>query len=368
MKHDGSNHWFSPAQLTSTCKINVKYFPFDRQKCPLKFGSWTYAGNKLTMTSTSDTADTSMFVPNGEWHLLSMPAKLNKVLYPCCDDPIYDVTLTLDIKRKPLYYIFNLIIPCASIATLTLVKFFLPPESGEKVGLGITVLLAMTVFLLLVADTLPSTSDSIPLLGQYFIVTMFDTAFALVATCVILIFFHRNPSTHPMPRWIRVIVLGYMARVFCFNDLNEDLEMKVALQPPRRKSIESLSGTEFELQTLLKEQEIDHPKPEKEEEEEEDDEDEESICSLPQSVMTTAVFKGKRNKNDVDQIQCTERILEGLNVLADDVRARQEEERLREEWRIAALVLDRVFFWFFLFTTVLCSFLLFYRDAVTEDA
>ena len=365
LNHDGSNHWLSPAQLTSTCKINVKYFPFDRQKCPLKFGSWTYAGNKLTMTSTSDSADTSMFLPNGEWHLISMPAKLNKVFYPCCEDPIYDVTLTLNIKRKPLYYVFNLIVPCALIATLTLIKYFLPPESGEKVGLGITVLLAMTVFLLLVADTLPSTSDSIPLLGQYFIVTMFDTAFSLVATCGILIFFHRNPSTHPMPRWVRVVVLGYMARVFCFKDLNEDLEMKVALQPPRRKSIDSLNGVEFELQTLPKEQEFDNTKYCYEEEEE--DEEEESICSLPPSMMNTPVLRRKRYKNCMEQIECTEKILEGVNVLADDVRAREEEERLREEWRIAALVLDRVFFWFFLFTTLLCSFLIFYRDAVTGD-
>ena len=120
----------------------------------------------MILTATSESADLKAFVANGEWTLISMPAKSNKKFYNCCKYPFYDVTLHLIISRKPLYYVFNLIIPCALIATLTLIKFFLPPESGEKVGLGITVLLAMTVFLLLVADSLPSTSESIPLLGE----------------------------------------------------------------------------------------------------------------------------------------------------------------------------------------------------------
>ena len=309
------------------------------------------------MTSTSEQADTSMYVLNGEWHLVSMPAKLNKVFYNCCNYPFYDVTLTLDIKRKPLYYVFNLIMPCALIATLTLIKFFLPPESGEKVGLGITVLLAMTVFLLLVADSLPSTSEHIPLLGQYFVVTMFDTALSLVATCLILNFFHRNPSTSPMPRWVKVVVLGYMARVFCFKDINQELEMQAAHQSQKRKSVESLAGTDLERHTLLNEA-VDFPRrPQREE----------NACSAPTSDVNTPIMGRKRSRHAMDQPEFTEKLLEGINVLAEDVRARQEDERLREEWRMAALVLDRVFFWFFLFTTVLCSFLIFYRDAVTED-
>ena len=57
---------------------------------------------------------------------------------------------------------------CVSIRQLTaLLAFVLPPESGEKVSLGVTVLLALTVFLLLVADTLPPLSDSIPLMGKF---------------------------------------------------------------------------------------------------------------------------------------------------------------------------------------------------------
>ncbi|EDO42054.1 predicted protein [Nematostella vectensis] len=307
---DGTQEWNSPASFTSTCNINVRYFPFDSQNCSLKFGSWTYVGNRLTMTSTSDSADLSKYVNNGEWHLLAMPAKLNRVFYNCCKYPFYDVTLYLEIQRKPLYYVFNLIIPCALIATLTLIKFFLPPESGEKVGLGITVLLAMTVFLLLVAETLPSTSDHIPLLGQYFVATMFVTAISLVATCLILNFFHRNPSTSPMPHWVKVIILDYMAR------------------SPRNAR-------------LMRDDSV-----------------------IPPSGRSTPCERRRMSTVSSQLNPFTERLLDDINVLAEDVRARQEDERLREEWRCAALVLDRMFFWIMLVTSLMTSFMIFYRDPV----
>ena len=44
--------------------------------------------------------------------------------------------------------------------------FLLPPESGEKVSLAVTLLLAMTVFLLVVMDNIPSTSEVVPQLGK----------------------------------------------------------------------------------------------------------------------------------------------------------------------------------------------------------
>jgi len=32
--------WVPPGLFMSTCKIDITWFPFDAQLCPLKFGSW----------------------------------------------------------------------------------------------------------------------------------------------------------------------------------------------------------------------------------------------------------------------------------------------------------------------------------------
>jgi hypothetical protein len=46
--HKGGVFWPVPTKLLSTCKVDVTYFPFDDQKCTLKFGSWTYDGYRVS--------------------------------------------------------------------------------------------------------------------------------------------------------------------------------------------------------------------------------------------------------------------------------------------------------------------------------
>ena len=80
--------------------------------------------------------------------------------------------------RKPLFYMFNLVLPAVFITATTILVFYLPAASGEKVSLGVTVLLALTVFLLMVAESTPPQSDSIPLMGKY--IMTFPVIYAFV--------------------------------------------------------------------------------------------------------------------------------------------------------------------------------------------
>lgn len=54
--------------LKSTCYIDVRWFPFDVQKCDLKFGSWTHNGWLLDLQMMD--VDVSTYIPNGEWDLV----------------------------------------------------------------------------------------------------------------------------------------------------------------------------------------------------------------------------------------------------------------------------------------------------------
>lgn len=75
VKSDGKILWVVPAMIKSSCKIDVRYFPFDEQNCSLKFGSWTYDGFQLDLTNLRDTGDLNKYIESGEWHLAGMPAK-----------------------------------------------------------------------------------------------------------------------------------------------------------------------------------------------------------------------------------------------------------------------------------------------------
>lgn len=67
-----------------------------------------------------------------------MPGKRTMQYYPCCPEPYVDITFTIEIRRRTLYYFFNLIVPCVLIASMAVLGFTLPPESGEKLSLGIS--------------------------------------------------------------------------------------------------------------------------------------------------------------------------------------------------------------------------------------
>ena len=106
--------------------------------------------------------------PNGQWELLDMPVKSNLEVYGCCPIPFSDITFTLELQRKALFYVFTLLFPSIFMSLISFLSFYLPAESGEKVGLNITVLLSLVFFLLLGAQLLPPTSDTVSLLGKSF--------------------------------------------------------------------------------------------------------------------------------------------------------------------------------------------------------
>ena len=46
--HTGNVIWTPPTKFSSTCPVNVMYFPFDDQTFNLKLSSWMYDGNKVS--------------------------------------------------------------------------------------------------------------------------------------------------------------------------------------------------------------------------------------------------------------------------------------------------------------------------------
>jgi hypothetical protein len=50
--------------------------------------------------------------------------------------------------------------------------FYLPVNSGEKMTLSISLLLGQTVFLFLVAQRMPETSMTVPLIAMFLLFTM----------------------------------------------------------------------------------------------------------------------------------------------------------------------------------------------------
>uniref|UniRef100_A0A3Q3AGP2 Neuronal acetylcholine receptor subunit alpha-7 n=1 Tax=Kryptolebias marmoratus TaxID=37003 RepID=A0A3Q3AGP2_KRYMA len=239
----GFAKYLPPGIFMSTCNVDVRWFPFDIQKCELKFGSWTYDGWLLDLQMTD--ADISGYMPNGEWDLIGVPGTRNEVFYDCCKEPYPDVTFVITIRRRTLYYALNLLIPCVLLSSMTLLIFVLPADSGEKISLGITVLLSLTVFMLLVAEIMPATSDSVPLIGQYFASIMIIVGMSVIATVIVLQYHHHDPNGGNMPKWVQLVLLQWVAWFLRMKrpGENDDPERPPCAPNLRRCSSGSQSGS-----------------------------------------------------------------------------------------------------------------------------
>lgn len=50
VRNNGSCLYVPPGIFKSTCKIDITWFPFDDQRCEMKFGSWTYDGFQVWLS------------------------------------------------------------------------------------------------------------------------------------------------------------------------------------------------------------------------------------------------------------------------------------------------------------------------------
>ena len=222
----------------SYCAINIEYYPFDIQDCYMKFGTWTFDGglinlehinindsipeknanirkggviNKLYIVENG--IDMSDYYQSVEWDVLSVPAQKNIKYYDCCAEPYYDIYFNITIRRKTLFYTVNLILPCVNISFLSVLVFYLPSDSGEKLTLGISILVALLVFYLLLIELIPPTSLVIPLLGKYLLFTLILVNLSILLTIFILNLHHRKPNTHKMPFWMKRVILEILPKM-----------------------------------------------------------------------------------------------------------------------------------------------------------
>ena len=340
--HNGKNAWYAPTEIKSICKIDISFFPFDEQKCPLRFGSWTYTGSHLNLTNKSPSSDLSKYTISGEWELIAVPAALNVVKYSCCPDPYIDVTYTVHVRRKVLFYLSNLILPCVVLAILTVFSFCLPPESGERVSLVITILLGLTVFMLVFTDNVPRTSEVIPLIVKYSFTVMCEVSFSLLITCFVVRVYHKDPSKQ-MPLWYRYVTYKILAPVlFMKQDLsparmktkmwNENQEKTKVTCPPYLYAYKFFSSLTKENTCKV--------------------EDSQTAGEIPDG------FSGISRQSD--GLKCSslgklEEISLKMCAIIDHLKDMRLSECNKNDWHFAARVLDTFFFWIFAVTIVVST-------------
>uniref|UniRef100_A0A3B3YP90 Cholinergic receptor, nicotinic, alpha 6 n=1 Tax=Poecilia mexicana TaxID=48701 RepID=A0A3B3YP90_9TELE len=326
LKYDGTITWVPPAIFKSSCPMDITYFPFDYQNCSMKFGSWTYDKAKIDLVLIGSKVNLKDFWESGEWEIIDAPGYKHDIKYNCCEEIYPDITYSFYIRRLPLFYTINLIIPCLLISFLTVLVFYLPSDCGEKVTLCISVLLSLTVFLLVITETIPSTSLVIPLIGEYLLFTMIFVTLSIVITVFVLNVHYRTPMTHTMPCWVRSVFLKVLPRIMLMR------------RPIDEEALTLWCFCETE-----------------------------SKCPCPcQHVRETpetpesAKVPGQLSPQNINTVMAfsvvspeVRQAIESVKYIAENMRSRNKAKEVEDDWKYVAMVIDRIFLWVFVTVCVL---------------
>ncbi|VDO21982.1 unnamed protein product [Heligmosomoides polygyrus] len=124
------------------------------------------------------------FTENGEWEIVAN--RTFRYKQHSGSTEYSTVVFELHLRRRTLFFMYNIVAPCVMLSILTMMQFLLPCESGEKVTLGLTVLLAYSVFSFNIAESMPETSEVIPLIAIYLMAIMGISALSVSFSVFVL--------------------------------------------------------------------------------------------------------------------------------------------------------------------------------------
>ncbi len=189
---NGNIIWSRPGLLKSTCKFDLSYYPFDIQKCHMRFGSWVYNGNDLDLQIHNSKMDMSNMQLNEEWKLINTSVKRNTKIYQCCPEEYIDILFEYTLKRYSQHYTSNIIIPTIATSSLMLISLIVPWDSGERISFVTTVMLSIIVFLLILSENLPK-SDAYPFLSQLILgLTIFSLVSVFFTVIISSLYTHKK--------------------------------------------------------------------------------------------------------------------------------------------------------------------------------
>ena len=163
MRHDGRFLWQYSDMFSTTCSFDMSTFPFDVQDCYVIYGNLVSTKDQVAFNERLNYfARAETYVDSEEFEVKDLSVTHKE--YP--RETTSALHFRMLLKRRPYYYVVNIIVPCALLACVAMLSFVMSPASGERVGLQVTVLLSLVVFQLMITGLVPVTSRNTPVMSK----------------------------------------------------------------------------------------------------------------------------------------------------------------------------------------------------------
>ncbi|XP_046565217.1 neuronal acetylcholine receptor subunit alpha-7-like [Haliotis rubra] len=238
----GLVYWNPPGIYITHCNIDITYYPFDSQECSVVVQSWGYNLRELDLFKFGSGVETAEFERNGEWNLNQAYSQRTEKVHDVDSETYATVAFIFKMQRKPDYYGVNIILPVVVLSILSALVFVLPPDSGEKMGYSLTVLLSFAVFLTLIADRMPTTSRDTSFMAVYLAVILCLSGLSVLLTVIVLDFHFREDE---IPYWLeqttKVVIMPLVCSRGCRKSRSVSASNSdIAGEEPKFKDVQSI--------------------------------------------------------------------------------------------------------------------------------
>ncbi|KAM3920309.1 5-hydroxytryptamine receptor 3A-like [Leptodactylus fuscus] len=289
-------------KVMTTCPLDLYKFPFDTQKCNLTFGMSMSTVSDILLTPSSTAEQVTLLsmeeFAKSEWSLKQINIiQLNISKY---EEQWSKVIYQVLIKRAPVLYVINLIIPACLLVIVDVASMFIPMEAGERLGFKITVVLGFSVLLLILNDFLPNT-DNPPILGVFCMVCLLIMIVSIIDSIFISYMLYLSAVKPEVPKWLKIWVLkrlAYVLRISVQDEFSDSMTLAV-----KNKAVEespALHESETETNRQL-----------------------------------------SKDSKDSPEIKLLKRLLLELLMVRRHLIVSKKEEAAKSEWNLVAFVLDR---------------------------
>ncbi|XP_069125723.1 acetylcholine receptor subunit alpha-like [Argopecten irradians] len=204
--------WQPGALLTATCTPDVYRYPFDEQSCMVQLSPWGYSSNQVKIRIPSSKILFTFYVMNSEWDVIdSRTSHWSRS---------FDIAhYFVDIRRRHMNFVVSVVVPVILLAYVNLFVFILPFDSGERTSYSITVLLAFTVYMTVVSDKMPASSQPMSYIS-YYLLSLVGISVVIVTVNIFQIrIYSKHDEDGPVPIWIKKACL-YSRNVFKRTKVN----------------------------------------------------------------------------------------------------------------------------------------------------
>ncbi|KAM7146197.1 5-hydroxytryptamine receptor 3A-like [Macrochelys suwanniensis] len=252
--HNGIVSTTQQHQVTITCSLEMRQFPFDTQTCNMSICLFIYSETDIILLSSQTTEEANKqsqlyHLTNGEWKFMN----INIIQYTESleEEEFAVITYEISMKRRPILFVLNLIFPTCALYLLDMAIMFSASSYGDKISFQLSLIIGESVLAVILKDILPTSSDDPPIIVMFFIGVFVLMIMGVLETCLLMQL--KKKPLHPFLKAVKLLRCHKQVRTTSRSLLSKQgdslTEMAMGQEESRDSSPLGKGNTELPLLT-----------------------------------------------------------------------------------------------------------------------